>query len=169
MVCSPDSQITMWNPTACQIDIAMIDTGVTPVRGLHQPGKVLYGPDLSNEGGLANLRNLDTYGHGTHLAGIMVGDDGDQVLGIAPSSRLVSLKVAGATGETNIAQVVAAIDWVVEHRRDPGVNIRVLNLSLGVPSIGTHVGDPLAAAVERAWKAGIVVAGACDPLVQDEP
>ncbi len=142
------------------IDIAMIDTGVTPVRGLDQPGKVLHGPDLSNEGGLANLRNLDTYGHGTHLAGIMVGDDGDQVLGLAPSSRLVSLKVAGATGETNVAQVVAAIDWVIEHRQDPGVNIRVLNLSLGVPSVGTHVGDRLAAAVERAWKAGIVVVAA---------
>ena len=24
MVCRPDSQITMWNPTACQIDMKMI-------------------------------------------------------------------------------------------------------------------------------------------------
>ncbi len=142
------------------IDVALIDSGVTPVVGLNQPGKIVYGPDLSNEGGQANLRNLDTYGHGTHLAGIINGDDGDMVGGIAPDSRIVSVKVAGATGETDIAQVIAGIDWVVEHRNDNGLNIRVLNLSLGMPGVTTSQGDPLSAAVERAWKAGIVVVAA---------
>jgi serine protease AprX len=142
------------------IDVAIIDSGITPVRGLDQPGKVIYGPDLSNEGAIANLANLDTFGHGTHLAGIIAGNDGDQVLGIAPESRLVSLKVAGATGETHVAQVIAAIDWVVEHKNDNGLNIRVLNLSLGVPDIKSSIGDPLSAAVERAWKNGIVVVAA---------
>ena len=142
------------------IDVALIDSGVTTVAGLDQSGKVVYGPDLSNEGGFPNLANLDTFGHGTHLAGIIAGDDGDQVLGIAPESRIVSLKVAGATGETHVAQVIAAIDWVVEHKNDNGLNIRVLNLSLGVPGIASSAGDPLSAAVERAWRAGIVVVAA---------
>ncbi|MFW2336335.1 S8 family serine peptidase, partial [Ilumatobacter sp.] len=142
------------------IDVALIDSGVTQVAGLDQPGKVIYGPDLSNEGGIPNLANLDTFGHGTHLAGIIAGDDGDQVLGIAPESRLVSLKVAGATGETHVAQVIAAIDWVVEHKNDNGMNIRVLNLSLGTGGIPTTSGDPFSAAVERAWNAGIVVVAA---------
>lgn len=142
------------------IDVAIIDSGVTPVDGLDQPGKIVYGPDLSNEGGFANLANLDTFGHGTHLAGIIAGDDGQHVLGIAPESRIVSLKVAGATGETHVAQVIAAIDWVVEHKNDNGLNIRVLNLSLGVPGIASSAGDPLSAAVERAWRAGIVVVAA---------
>jgi serine protease AprX len=142
------------------IDVALIDSGVAPVVGLDQPGKIVYGPDLSNEGSLANLANLDTYGHGTHLAGIIAGNDGDQVGGVAPSSRIVSIKVAGATGETSIAQVIAGIDWVVEHKNDGGLNIRVLNLSLGVGGIASSIGDPLSAAVERAWKAGIVVVAA---------
>ncbi len=142
------------------IDVALIDSGVTPVYGLNQPGKIVYGPDLSNEGGQANLRNLDTYGHGTHLAGIINGDDGDMVGGIAPDSRIVSVKVAGATGQTDIAQVIAGIDWVVEHKNDHGLNIRVLNLSLGMPGVTTSQGDPLSAAVERAWNAGIVVVAA---------
>jgi serine protease AprX len=142
------------------IDVALIDSGVTPVVGLNQPGKVVYGPDLSNEGGQPNLRNLDTYGHGTHLAGIINGDDGDMVGGIAPQSRVVSVKVAGATGQTDIAQVIAGIDWVVEHRNDNGLNIRVLNLSLGLADIPTTQNDPLSAAVERAWQAGIVVVAA---------
>jgi serine protease AprX len=142
------------------VDVAIIDSGVTRVEGLDQPGKVFYGPDLSNEGGVPELANLDTYGHGTHLAGIIAGDDGQQVVGIAPESRLVSVKVAGATGETDVAQVIAAIDWVVEHQHDNGLNIRVLNLAFGVPGVASNVGDPLSAAVERAWGAGIVVVAA---------
>ena len=142
------------------IDVALIDSGVSPVPGLDQPGKLLYGPDLSNEGAFDNVANLDTFGHGTHMAGIIVGDDGERVVGLAPESRLVSVKVAGATGETDIAQVIAAIDWVIEHKNDNGLNIRVLNLSLGAPDVETHVGDPLSAAVERAWRAGIVVVAA---------
>jgi serine protease AprX len=142
------------------IDVALIDSGVAPVPGLDQSGKILYGPDLSTEAGMSNLVNLDTYGHGTHLAGIIAGDDGNQVGGIAPDSRIVSVKVAGADGVTHIEQVIAAIDWVVEHRNDSGLNIRVLNLSLGLPDVASSANDPLSAAVERAWNAGIVVVAA---------
>ena len=142
------------------IDVALIDSGVAPVSGLNQPGKIVYGPDLSEEAGMANLANLDTFGHGTHLAGIIAGNDGDQVGGIAPDSRIVSVKVAGATGETHIEQVIAAIDWVVEHKNDNGLNIRVLNLSLGLPDVASSANDPLSAAVERAWNAGVVVVAA---------
>ena len=141
------------------IDVALIDTGVAPVQGLDGVGKVLFGPDLSNEGELENLATLDTYGHGTHIAGIIAGNDGTAggFKGMAPDARIVSVKVAGATGETHVAQVIAAIEWVVEHRDTDGLNIRVLNLSLGRDGVPSNVNDPLAAAVERAWDAGIVV------------
>ncbi|MBI4884978.1 MAG: S8 family serine peptidase [Actinobacteria bacterium] len=151
------SEFSRRKATGKGIDVALIDSGVSPVAGLDQSGKVLYGPDLSNEGGFPNLANFDTFGHGTHLAGIIAGDDGGAVGGIATGSRIVSVKVAGATGETNVAQVIAGIDWVIAHKNDPGINIRVLNLSLGVAGIASSAGDPLSAAVERAWLAGIVV------------
>ncbi len=144
------------------IDVAVVDTGVAPVQGLDSDGKVLYGPDLSNEGELENLATLDTYGHGTHIAGIIAGNDGVEggFKGMAPDARIVSVKVAGATGETHIAQVIAGIEWVVEHRNTDGLNIRVLNLSLGRDGVPSNAKDPLAAAVERAWDAGIVVVAA---------
>jgi serine protease AprX len=142
------------------IDVALVDTGVTPVNGLNQPGKIIYGPDLSNESAFDNLANLDTYGHGTHMAGIIVGDDNELVKGVAPDSRLVSVKVAGATGETDVAQVIAGIDWVVEHQHDNGLDIRVLNLSFGAEGVKDSKGDLLSAAVERAWDAGIIVVAA---------
>ena len=72
----------------------------------------------------------------------------------------MSLKVATADGGTDVSQVIAAIDWVVEHRNDNGLNIRVLNLSYGTNSTQSYLLDPLAYAVEQAWKKGIVVVAA---------
>ena len=150
------------------IDIALIDSGVVPVQGLTIEGKIVNGPDLSFESQADNLRYLDTYGHGTHLAGIMAGNDGSSAnittnsvrrgfLGIAPKARVVSIKVADANGNTDVSQVIAAIDWVVQHRNDNGLNIRVLNLSFGTDSTQDYRLDPLAYAAEVAWKHGIVV------------
>ena len=56
-----------------------------------------------------------------------------------------------------MSQVIAAVDWVVQHRNDNGMNIRVINLSYGTDSLQPYTVDPLAYAVEQAWKAGIVV------------
>jgi serine protease AprX len=56
--------------------------------------------------------------------------------------------------------VIAAIDWVVQHAHDPGLNIRVLNLSYGTNSRQSYLKDPLAYAAEQAWKKGIVVVAA---------
>ena len=56
-----------------------------------------------------------------------------------------------------MTQVIAAIDWVVAHKTDNGMNIRVLNLSYGTNSLQGADSDPLSYAVEQAWKKGIVV------------
>jgi serine protease AprX len=137
------------------VDVALIDTGVAPVAGL-DGDKVLHGPDLSFEGSTPEVAYLDTYGHGTHMAGIIAGDRAGHE-GIAPGARIISLKTAGHDGVTTVPQVIAAIDWVIEHRNSDGLNIRVLNLSLGQRGVDNHVGDHLSAAVERAWDAGIFV------------
>jgi serine protease AprX len=56
--------------------------------------------------------------------------------------------------------VIAAIDWVVQHRHDHGLNVRVINLSYGTRSSQPYTFDPLAYAAEQAWKKGIVVVAA---------
>jgi serine protease AprX len=76
---------------------------------------------------------------------------------MAPDARIVSLKVGVADGGVDVSQVIAAIDWVVQHRTDNGMNIRVLNLSYGTNTSQAYTIDPLAYAVEQAWKAGIFV------------
>ena len=142
------------------VDVALLDTGVTPVPGLDAPNKVLYGPDLSFDSQDPRLAHLDGYGHGTAMAGIIAGNDGLGSLGyqgVAPSSRIVSVKVGSSNGATDVSQMIAGIDWIVQHAHDPGMNIRVLNLSLGTSSTQYYVNDPLAQAAENAWRHGIVV------------
>ncbi|MEP7054618.1 MAG: S8 family serine peptidase [Actinomycetota bacterium] len=155
--------------TGSGVTIALIDTGVVPVNGLRTSGKIIYGPDLSFESQAPNLRNLDTYGHGTHMAGIIAGRDDaavapytnpDNFTGVAPDARILSLKIGDARGATDVSTMIAAIDWVVTHRNDNGMNVRVMNLSFGTDSTQNYLYDPIAHAVENAWAKGIVVVAA---------
>ena len=151
------------------VGVALIDTGVTPVRGL-DTGNVVDGPDLSFDSQDPELAHLDAYGHGTHLASIIAGRDAagpprsyldpKRFTGIAPDATLVDVKVGASDGAVDVSQVIAAIDWVVEHRNDPGLNIRVISLSYGTNGRQGSVSDPLAFAVENAWRKGIVVVAA---------
>jgi serine protease AprX len=159
----------MWDAgyTGQGIDVAVIDSGVVPVKGLDDPGKVVYGPDLTLETN-GSAKQKDTYGHGTHMSGIIAGRDpeakgnkksGDasNFVGMAPDARIVSVKVADAKGQTDVSQAIAAIDWVVQNRNKNGLNIRVLNMSFGTDGVQDYVLDPLAFAAEQAWHKGIVV------------
>jgi serine protease AprX len=156
------------------IDIALIDSGVNPVRGL-DTGNVVQGPDLSFESQNPALAHFDTLGHGTMMASLMVGRDvADpsytdvqnplKFLGVAPKARVVSVKVADSQGAVDVTQVIAGIDWVVAHAHDPisaknptGFNIKVINLSYGVVANDAPDKDALSYAVEQAWRAGIAV------------
>jgi serine protease AprX len=146
------------------IGVALIDTGVTEVPGL-DTGNVYHGPDLSFDSQDPELAHKDAFGHGTHLASIIAGRDAvgtpssytstSAFNGIAPDANVIDMKVGASDGAVDVTQVIAAIDWVVEHRKE--MNIRVINLSYGTDSVQDPMVDPLTYAVEQAWKAGIVV------------
>ena len=159
----------MWDAgyTGKGVDVAVIDSGVVPVDGLNgrTNTKIVYGPDLTMENN-GPTKNLDTYGHGTAMSSIIAGRDSaattvsgnsTDFVGMAPDSRIVSIKVADAKGQTDVSQAIAAIDWVVSNRNKNGLNIRVLNMSFGTDGVQDYVLDPLAYAAEQAWHKGIVV------------
>jgi serine protease AprX len=161
---------SMWAAgyTGAGVDVALIDTGVSKVTGLAS-GNVVNGPDLSTDQVATGLRYRDSYGHGTHMAGIIAGRDAvstpagyaatgtSRYQGVAPDARVISLKVGATDGSADVSQVIAAIGWVTQHAHDHGLNIRVLNLSYGTTSTQDYTLDPLSYAVEAAWRKGIVV------------
>jgi serine protease AprX len=128
-------------------DVALVDSGVAPVGSL--AGRVVDGPDFSEDGDVDALRNLDAFGHGTHLAGIIAA--------VAPQASIVNVKVADREGSTSLVRILAGIDWVVRRGDRGGNDVRVLNLAFGADAGGSYRDDPLAYAVERAWQQGIVV------------
>ncbi len=148
------------------VDVALIDSGVSETTGLTS-GNVVNGPDLSLESPDPAVAHRDTFGHGTHMAGIIAGRDAvgtpksyadpQKLVGVAPDARLINIKVAAADGGVDVSQVIAALGWATQHAHDPGLNIRVVNLSFGTDSTQSYLIDPLAYAAEAAWRNGIVV------------
>jgi serine protease AprX len=151
------------------INVALIDTGFAPIPELIGSDRIVAAVDLSTEAGIPEAEFVDNYGHGTHMAGIIAGktpgatakdaeDHPEWFMGVAPDAGIVSVKVGDNTGGADITQVIAGVDWVVDHAAD--LNIRVINLSYTSGSTLPYRTDPLTFALERAWRAGIVVVAA---------
>ena len=78
--------------------------------------------------------------------------------GVAPDANLVSIKVSDDEGNATVLDVIAGIQFAVDHKAE--YNIRVLNLSLESTVAESYKTDPLDAAVEAAWFEGIFVVAA---------
>jgi len=95
---------------------------------------------------------MDDNGHGTHVAGTVAAEDNDAgVVGVAPEACLYALKVLGANGSGSYSNVIAAVQWAVDH------GIQVTNNSYG--SSG-NPGSIVKAAFDNAEAAGIFHAAA---------
>jgi serine protease AprX len=109
----------------------------------------------------------DSYGHGTHVAGLIAGDSSNRssndplhgkYAGTAPDANLISVKVSDEEGNATVLDVIYGLEFVVEHKDE--FDIRVVNLSLESTDAQSYRTDPLDAAVEAAWFNGIVVVAA---------
>ena len=132
--------------------VAVLDTGIDNLPDFS--GRLIGGVDLT--GGRNPFQ--DSYGHGTFVAGLIAGNgasSGGQYSGEAPGANLVSIKVAGASGTTDLANLILGLQWAVDHQISYGIN--VLNMSLGFQTAMSTVINPLDQAVQAVWGAGIAV------------
>ncbi|MFB7709713.1 S8 family peptidase [Streptomyces sp. NPDC056105] len=115
----------------------VIDTGI---RISHRDfgGRARYGWDFVDGDATAQ----DGNGHGTHVAGTVVGSGH----GVAKKADVVAVRVLDDAGSGTTAQVIAGIDWVTKHARKPAV----ANLSLG-----GHANAQLDAAVRSSIASGV--------------
>jgi serine protease AprX len=145
--------------TGAGIDVAVVDTGVTPVPGLAGPGKIADGADLSFDGNDPTTRYRDHFGHGTAMASIIAGDasNGPKYEGVAPGARIVNLKAGAGDGAADVSNVVAALDWIAQNKNTAGRNIRVANLAFDVDSFSGADVDVLNRAVRNLWRSGVFV------------
>jgi serine protease AprX len=155
-------------PTGAGVNVAVLDTGVsahddlTGASGL----RVVKFKDFVHRG----RKSYDDAGHGTFVAGLIAGngsaslpeyDAGQattQYRGVAPEAGIVSLKVLDGEGSGRESDVIRAIAWTIKNRQR--YDIGVMNISLGAKITAPAEYDPLAMAVEAAWKSGIVVVAA---------
>lgn len=135
-----------WNMgTGAGVTIALIDNGVTSHSDLNanlSPGGMdftfLPGPgDGTNPGRTIENPNCQVTWHGTHIAGILsaVANNGIGVAGIAPSAKVLSVRVLSACNIGTMSSVVEAMVWSAGGSV-PGFSInphpaKVINASLG--------------------------------------
>ena len=145
------------------VTVALIDTGVdasmADLQGRIKPVAIDSAGDLGNcVNFTAEPTCADSYGHGTFLAGLIAGTgaaSGGLFHGVAPQAQIISVKIAGRDGSSDVSNVIAALQWVIAFKDVYG--IKVLNLSLGTDSAQPYMLSPLDFAVEKAWLNGITV------------
>jgi serine protease AprX len=136
------------------VTVAVIDSGITDWHDDLSASHVTQFVDFVNFA----ARPYDDYGHGTHVAGILAGDGADSGgarRGVAPGVSLLVEKVLDETGQGDISNVIAAIDYAIANR--DALGIRIINLSVAASVSESYLADPLALAARRAVDAGIVV------------
>ena len=108
------------------VTVALIDTGVVPVPGLDRTTRsstVPTSPSRASRPARATSTATGTAPTwpGSSPARTRASTRSTrrhQFTGVAPDAKLINIKVATGDGGADVTQVIAAIDWVVEHRND---------------------------------------------------
>jgi subtilisin len=135
------------------IKIAVIDTGVLKTHS-DLKGRIIDCKDFTQlKLPIVEGKCDDKNGHGTHVAGIIAadgGEDGLGIYGVAPDAEIMAYKVCGTNGSCWADDVAAGIRTAA----DEGANIANLSLGSDVPS------GLIADAVNYAVSMGMMVVAA---------
>src|SRR5213593_2801985 len=111
--------------------VAVLDTGID----LTHPDLVAAIDGAMGRNCYSSGPPQDGHGHGTHVAGTIAAQVGNNigVVGVAPSARLVPVKVLSDAGEGEWSNVICGIDYVtgLATDGDPSNDVDVVNMSLG--------------------------------------
>ena len=160
--------------TGVGVGVAVIDSGVTTWHDdltSTSTDSYPYGNQrVSKFVDFVNGRALpyDDNGHGSHVAGTILGNGYDSLgekAGIAPGASLVSLKVLDADGQGTLSNMIRALSWVAANHKT--YNVRVVNVSVGAGIYESYWTDPLTIAAKVLADKGITVVAAAGNLGQN--
>jgi subtilisin family serine protease len=104
--------------------VAVLDTGID----LSHPafaGRLVPGYDFvdndNDPSEVGQLRVNPTYGHGTHVAGIIAL--------VAPEAKIMPIRILDTNGESDLWKLKDALIWA----SDPAHNADIINMSFGYP------------------------------------
>ncbi|WP_395142351.1 S8 family serine peptidase, partial [Armatimonas sp.] len=109
--------------TGTGVGVAVLDSGVSSLHpDLFQgySSRVVQGLNLVADGSLSG----DPCGHGTHVAGILAGNGAASggtysyrtFKGIAPTAKIVSVRVLDKQGSGTVSNSIAGIQWVIANK-----------------------------------------------------
>ncbi|MEZ0373375.1 MAG: S8 family serine peptidase [Candidatus Sericytochromatia bacterium] len=123
-------RIWQTQPGRPEVIVAVVDSGIDGSHPEFQ-GQLLPGFDFTPKvpvpGG-----NIDGYGHGTHVAGVIGArsNNGIGIAGIAPGCKLLPVRIFDEFGHSAEGISAAAVIWAVDH------GAKVINASWGSPMEG---------------------------------
>jgi len=147
------------------VGVAVVDSGIADDAPITTVGGFRAAPHSKTD--------LDTYYHGTAVAGLIAGDarPGGEPVGIAPAASIYDVRVYdapedsddGELGGLTDAGVVAGLRWVAANVSSGPDRIRIVNVSLALkPS------KELEAVVNRLAALGVVVVAAAGNRPADD-
>jgi subtilisin family serine protease len=124
------------------IGIAVIDTGAYDQHpDLRNNFAAFFNAVTGSPTSAADTNIADSFdveGHGTHVSGIAASSNPD--IGVATSARLIDIHAFPTSTEKTptFDPIDNGLQWVINHYAQ--FNIKVVNLSLGIPSVNDNTG-----------------------------
>lgn len=136
----PLNQSYKYEGNGTGVNVYVIDTGV---RNTHEQfgGRATSGADFVDN----DSDSSDCNGHGTHVAGTIVGS----AYGVAKGAKVFGVRVLDCEGSGTISGVISGVEWVTAQHKKPAV----ANMSLG-----GGASQALDDAVKASIKAGVTYA-----------
>lgn len=140
------------------VRLGVIDTGIDP-KHRDLKGRTLHFRNFLDP---AASLPFDDNGHGTHVAGTMVGGSSSSItIGLAPQADLVVAKAFSARGWAQDAHLLLALQWMADPDGDPltADGVRVINNSWNFSDSysGKNPEDePFCLAIEKLEQLGIL-------------
>lgn len=124
-----------------KVTVAVVDTGINASNILFK-GRTIASNSYNFFGNNKNVQ--DTFGHGTHVSGIIADATPSNV-------SLLVLRVSNSEGKSSLLTIKAALQYAISKKAD------VINLSMGFIDVNAYLYDYLDSTIDKAYDRGIPI------------